>query len=109
IRKASLYEGVRKVFAEQTAQSVVALNGEQITLTLDSDAIAVSSVAGDGTTSTAHSLSLMLLSPDVDVRQDALQRTVAELGPTGPDSSYWGQELQRGALDDDGMDRFSDH
>ena len=51
-----------------------------------------------------HSLNLMFLSPNADIRQAALRRMINELGPTGPDPGYWQEEVQQGALDDDRMD-----
>jgi hypothetical protein len=106
ILKTVLYDGVRKMFAEQRPQSLVALTGTAITVTLNGDAIALSFPADGGVITTVYSLNLMFLSPSGDVRQAALQRMTNELGPTGPDPSYWQQELQRGALDDERMDHL---
>jgi hypothetical protein len=76
-------------------------------VTVIGDEIALSFQAEGGVTTTVHSLNLMFLSPCADVRQAALQRMINELGPTGPDPSYWQKELQQGALDDGRMDHLS--
>jgi hypothetical protein len=107
ILKATLYDGVRKMFAEQRPQSLPALTGDAITVTLNGDDIALSFPAEGGTTTSVHTINLMFLSPSADVRQATLQRTIDELGPTGPDPSCWQKELQQGALDDGRMDRLS--
>jgi len=106
ILKATLYDGVRKMFAEQRPQSLSALTGEAITVTVNGDDIALSFPGEGGVMTTVHSLNLMFLSPSADVRQAALQRMINELGPTGPDPSYWQKELEQGALDDDRMDHL---
>jgi hypothetical protein len=48
------------------------------------------------------------LSPSGEVRQAALQQSVNEFGPTGPDRGYWLAKLEKDPLDDEGMDRFWD-
>jgi hypothetical protein len=107
IPKATLYDGVRKMFAEQRPQSLAAATGDTITVSLTDDDIALSFPTDGGATATVHSLNLMFLSPSADIRQAALQRMNNELGPTGPDPSYWQKELQQGALGDDCMDHLS--
>ena len=107
ISKATLYDGVRKMFAEQRPQSLAALTGDAITVTVNGDGIALSFAAEGGTTTTVDTINLMFLSPSADVRQATLRRTIDELGPTGPDPSYWQKELQHGALDDGRMDHLS--
>ena len=107
ILKATFYDGVRKMFAEQRPQFLAALTGDAITVTVIGDDIALSFQAEGGVTTTVHSLNPMFLSPCADVRQAALQRMINELGPTGPDPSYWQKELQQGALDDGRTDHLS--
>ena len=52
----------------------------------------------------------MLLSPDVDTRQRALEAfLLAEVGPTGlVDPAYWRQQLEKGPLDDENMEKLTD-
>jgi hypothetical protein len=108
IAKAELYDVVRKAFAEQRPQSFAASSGETITVALDEGDIAVSFPATGGPTTTVRPRNLLFLSPIAAVRQAALEQSVNELGPTGPDRGYWMKELQKGPLDDEGMDRFWD-
>jgi hypothetical protein len=107
ILRSTLYAGVRKMFVEQRPQSLAALTGDAITVTVSGDDIGLSFPAEGGVTTTVHSLNLMLLSPSTEVRQAALQHMINELGPTGPDPSYWEKELEQGALDDERMDHLS--
>jgi hypothetical protein len=107
IRKATLYDGVRKMFAEERPQSLAAVTGDTITVTPNGDQVALSFSTDGGATTRVYSLNLMFFSPKADVRQAALERTIDELGPTGPDPSYWHKELQERALDDDRMEQFS--
>jgi hypothetical protein len=106
ISKATLYDGIRKMFAEQRPQSLAAATGDTLTVTFNGDDIALSFPADGGRTTTAHSLNLMFLSPSADIRQAALRRMIKELGPTGPDPGYWQKEVQQGAVDDDRMDHL---
>jgi hypothetical protein len=106
ILKATLYDGIRRMFAEQKSLCLVALTGDAITVATAGDYVALSFPADGGATKTIHSLNLMLLSPTTDTRLGALQRTVNELGPTGPDPDYWHKELQQRAIDDERMDDF---
>lgn len=106
ILKAALYDGVRKMFAEQRPQALTALTGDTITVTHSGDYVALSFPADGGANTTVHSLNLMLLSASADIRLGALQHIVNELGPTGPDPNYWRKELPQRALDDERMDHF---
>jgi hypothetical protein len=107
IFKSTLYDGVRKLFAEQKPQSLTAVTGDTITVSVGSDGIELSFSTDGGGTATVYSLNLMLLSPSADLRQTALKKIIGDLGPTGPDPIYWRDELQREPLDDDRMDQFS--
>jgi hypothetical protein len=104
--KATLYDGVRTMFAEQRPQSVVGITGDAITVSHSPDHVALSFPADGGGTTTVHVLNLMLLSPTADIRLGALQRIVNEIGPTGPDLDYWHKKVQQEALDDGRMDEF---
>lgn len=106
IDKAQLYEAVRTAFAEQKPQSFVTLSGETINVVLDGGNITLSFPATGGATTTVRPRNLMFLSPRAEARLAALQQSINELGPTGPDRGYWLKELQKGPLDDEGMDRF---
>jgi hypothetical protein len=106
ILKATLYDGVRTMFAEKRPQSLVGVTGDAITVTHTTDHVALSFPADAGGTTTVHALNLMLLSPTADIRLGALQRAVNELGPTGPDLDYWHKEVRQQALDDARMDEF---
>ena len=108
IAKAQLYDAVRRVFAEQRPQSFSASSGETINVVLDEGILTVSFPATGGATTTVRPRNLMFLSSSADEREAALQQSVNELGPTGPDRGYWLKELQKGPLDDEGMDRFWD-
>ena len=108
IAKAQLYDAVRRTFAEQRPQSFSASSGETINVVLDEGSLALSFPATGGGTTTVRPRFLMFFSASADVRQAALQQSVNELGPTGPDRGYWLKELQKGPLDDEGMDRFWD-
>ncbi len=68
ILKATLYDGVRKMFAEQRPQPLAAVTGDTITVTPGSDDIELSFPTDDGAMTTVHSVNLMLLSPSADVR-----------------------------------------
>jgi hypothetical protein len=107
ILRPTLYDGVRKMFAEESPQSLTAVTGDTITVSLGNDDLEISFPTDNEGTTTVHSLNLMLLSPSADVRQSALVRIINELGPTGPDPIYWRKEVQQGPLDDDRMDQFS--
>ena len=108
IAKAQLYDAVRRTFAEQRAQSFPASSGETINVVLERGDITLSFAATGGATTTVRPRNLMFLSPSTEVRLAALQQSINELGPTGPDRGYWLKELQKGPLDDEGMDRFWD-
>jgi hypothetical protein len=103
IAKAQLYDAVRRAFAEQSPECFVTSSGETINVVLDGGHITLSFPATGGATTTVRPRNLMFLSPSAEVRQAALQQC-----PTGPDGSYWLKELQKGPLDDEGMDRFWD-
>ena len=106
ILKAVLYDGVRKMFAEERLQSLAALTGAVITVSHSGDYVALSFAADGEATTTIDSLNLLLLSPSADIRLSAHRRIVNELGPTGPDPEYWHEELQQGALNDERMHHF---
>jgi hypothetical protein len=108
IAKAQLYDAVRKAFAEQGPQSFLASSGETINVTLDGSNIALSFPAPGGGVTTVRPRNLMFLAPSAEVRLAALQQSVNELGPTGPDRGYWLKELRKGPFDDGEMDRFWD-
>src|SRR5260370_25486014 len=55
---------------------------------------------------TAHSLNLMLLSPEPKSRLAALDSIVGDLGPTGPDPRIWRERLQQAPFDHAGMYEF---
>lgn len=108
IAKVQLYDAVRRAFAEQRPQSFSASSGETINVALDEGSLALSFPATGGGTTTVRPRNLMFLSPSAEVRLAALQQSINELGPTGPDRGCWLKELQKGPLDDEGMDRFWD-
>jgi hypothetical protein len=108
IAKGELYDAVRKAFAEQGPQSFLASGGETINVIVDGGDIVLSFPISGGGIRTVRPRNLMFLAPSAEVRQAALQQSVHELGPTGPDRSYWLKELQKGPLDDGEMDRFWD-
>jgi hypothetical protein len=98
-----LYDGVRQLFADNKPCKIKACNDEETRLEPAGDYVGI---VFPGTAGTAYSLNLMLLSPNPDARQKALQMTLSELGPTGPDPGEWGPELEKGPLDNANMDRF---
>jgi hypothetical protein len=109
ISKRTLHDWVRNLFADQQLQTISALDGQEIRLSLGDGHILISSTADDGTTIEVGSVILMLLSPDRETRQGAFNRLLAEVGPTGPaDAAYWRRELDKGPLDDESMEALTD-
>ena len=108
IAKAQLYDACRKAFGEQKPQFFGVPSGETINVALEGGEITVSFPAEGGATIIVRPRNLMFLSPSGEVRLAALQQSVNELGPTGPNRNYWLGELEKGPLDDEGMDRFWD-
>ncbi len=106
ILKKALYDGVRALFTEQQPQSLAALTGEQLALSLAADTVAISFAPEGGDPITAHSLNLMLLSPESKTRLPALDGIAAELGPTGPNPDEWRPQLEQAPLNDVEMDEF---
>jgi hypothetical protein len=109
ILKPPLYQCIRNLLADGQPRSLHALNGQEIRTELKDQYVLISFTAEDGTPVEVGSVVLMLLSPELDTRQKALESLLAEVGPTGPaDPAYWRQQLDKGPLDDENMEKLTD-
>lgn len=106
ILKQELYARIRKLFSEQQSQTLTAVTGDHLSLSVASEAVAITRVPASGDPVTAHVLNAMLLSPDRQTRFAALDAIVAEIGPTGPDPDKWHPQLEEAPLTDAAMDEF---
>jgi len=100
IRLGDLLDAARLVYEKNEPCKISNLDEKEIIISLREGRV-VAIEAGEKDEAGRTHVDLMLVSPNVELRLEALQIIQQEFGPTGPDPTYWGGLVKERPLTND--------